>query len=278
MRPISDSSSSSHDDADNVWIGIFRDGSHELNQMRKRFLARPAPPRCRLCYAPFAGDGPLQGHAPNVRNPRFCNSCDGYINNRPNGGAFVELSLFYADIRGSVALAEGKSGAEISKYKDIFYHAVTRALVDTEGFVLELRGDCVIGAYPPGFCGKDHAAKAIEAAQRVLSDNPRMLDGSRLPIGFGIQTGEMFVHMVTGAEGTIQEILMEGDTTNVAQRLCGQAKAGEVLIGDAAYQAAEIARVHELSLDRAERREVQIAGRSQPVAAWVWRNAPTDTV
>ena len=145
----------------------------------------------------------LMGKGRNGRNPRYCNACDKFLQAYP-GGAYVELSMMFADIRGSVSRAERMPAADVSRQLNSFYTAVTRALIKTDGFILELRGDCVFGVYPPGFCGPEHARKAVEAAQHLLSDiPPRAPDGSLLPIGIGIHTGTVFACTVSGAEGAI---------------------------------------------------------------------------
>ena len=61
---------------------------------------------------------------------------------------------------------------------------------------------------------------------------------------------------------------MHGDPTNVAARLSQVAQAGEALISDAALRASK------LSLADAERRHVELKGRSEPVDAWALRSTP----
>jgi adenylate cyclase len=260
-----------------VWRAIFHEGHPDLKRLQSRWGKFPSPPHCVLCYAPFGGVGGalmwLTGRRPNGRNPRYCNKCDEYLRDYP-GGAYAEVSMLYADIRGSTALAERMSGAEYSKLVNGFYNAVARALIETDGFVFERQGDAVFGVYPRGFCGKEHASKAIEGARRLLTDiRPRTPDGSLLPFGMGVHSGEVFIATMGGGdEGkddhTARDIGMPGDKTTVAARLSKVARGGEALITDAAYQASD------RSLANAERRpQLKLEGRSEPVDVWVLRSS-----
>lgn len=71
----------------------------------RRFFSRlPAEPRCRLCAAPFKGGGGavmrLIGKRQAASNPNYCNACEKVLI-KHHGGAEVETSMLFADIRGS---------------------------------------------------------------------------------------------------------------------------------------------------------------------------------
>jgi hypothetical protein len=48
---------------------------------------------------------PFFGHPRWPKNPKYCTGCFGLLRAQ-HGGAEVECSLLYADVRGSIALAE----------------------------------------------------------------------------------------------------------------------------------------------------------------------------
>jgi adenylate cyclase len=83
------------------------------------------------------------------------------------GGTEIELSVLFADVRGSTNLAETMSAAEFSRLMSRFYDAATDVLVRTDAFIDKLVGDEVIGLYIPGYAGKHHARKAVRAARRL---------------------------------------------------------------------------------------------------------------
>jgi adenylate cyclase len=73
----------------------------------------PAEPRCRICQTPFQGIGGqfyrmTLGRAPSKMNPQMCNACEQFAQYF-RGGAELEISMLFADVRGSTTLAEGLS-------------------------------------------------------------------------------------------------------------------------------------------------------------------------
>jgi adenylate cyclase len=60
------------------------------------------------------------GFGPSRLNRRICSGCIRALEKRP-GGAEVELSLLFADVRGSTALAAQTSAAEFSQLMARFY-------------------------------------------------------------------------------------------------------------------------------------------------------------
>ena len=69
----------------------------------------PADPRCKLCASPFKGPfAPalrLVGKGPWPRNPRYCAWCLKDMV-RHHGGAEIESSFLFADVRDSTTMAE----------------------------------------------------------------------------------------------------------------------------------------------------------------------------
>src|ERR671929_241661 len=99
------------------WKAIL-DGS-DMRYHRYRSILRriPGQPRCRVCAAPFAGPGvPLMrviGRTRWPRNPHYCRACEALLD-KHRGGAEVEMSFLFADIRGSTTIAEHMAPAEFS--------------------------------------------------------------------------------------------------------------------------------------------------------------------
>ena len=55
------------------------------------------------------------------KNPQLCKSCIGALAKQGPGGAEVELSLLFADIRGSTAIGERLRPTEFSALLHAFY-------------------------------------------------------------------------------------------------------------------------------------------------------------
>jgi len=250
-----------------VWRAIFAEGHPKLKQFQRLHMRLPSPPRCKMCFVPFGGIGGAfmrwRGKGPSQRNPRFCNACDAFITAYP-GGAEVELSIIFVDVRNSVGLAEQIQPKAYSHIMREYYAVATQSLIDTDGFVIEFIGDAVAGIYPPGFCGPSYARKAIAGAEHLMRDKmPSAGDGTELIIGVGVHTGTVFIGTVTGAEGGYRDVQPLGDNVNVAARLSSLAKPREALISEATLIAAGC------NLMGLEMRRLDLKGRTSPINAYV---------
>jgi adenylate cyclase len=233
----------------------------------------PKDPRCRICYSPFSGVGGTLvklalGRERSVLNPSMCNICDKFAREY-RGGAEVEISMLFADVRGSTTLAEGIAPIEFSRLIDRFYRAVTDILVESDAWIEKMIGDEVTGLFIPGFAGSQHARLAVEAAQAILRatghDRP---EGAWIPVGVGVHTGTAFVGAV-GKEGGMIDITALGDAVNTAARLAANAGPGEILVSEQAWNASGLG--SGLGAEGAEVRQLQLKGRSEPVAVRVLR-------
>ncbi len=227
----------------------------------------PGNPRCKNCYAPFQGAGGalvrfIYQKRPSNLNPRLCNICEDFAR-KYQGGAEIELSLLFVDVRGSTTLAEDVSPAEYSKLINGFYKAATNVLVRTDALIDKLVGDQVVGLYVPGIAGPQHARLAVEAALEILHvtghDNQ---DGPWIPLGAGVHTGIAYVGAFGSEEGTV-DITVLGDAANTAARLSTVAAQGEILVSAAAYTAAELDMTH------LEQRQLNLKGKSRSVSTHV---------
>ena len=195
-------------------------------------------------------------------NPLLCNACEEFAR-AFQGGAEVELSLLFADIRGSTALAEKMSPTDFSRLINRFYNTSSHVLVHSDALIDKIIGDQVAGMYVPGFAGPDHARRAITAAQEILRKTGHMNpDGPWIPLGAGVHTGTAFVGSVGSKDGTA-DITVLGDAPNTAARLATSAGQGEILISEAAYAAAGM-QSHAL-----EKRDLELKGKSEPISVHV---------
>lgn len=225
----------------------------------------PADHRCKFCHAPFEGTAgsvmKVIGKHRSRISPDLCRQCEAFARNIP-GGAEIELTLMFADVRGSTALAERMSAAEYGKLVNHFYVTASDILVKTHGWVDRLVGDQVIGLYIPGFAGEDHARLALRAALDLLREMGHDDEQEPiLPLGAGVHTDVAYVGAVGQAEGAT-DVTVLGDAANIAARLSGEAKAGEVLVSQASANAAG------LSLEGLPQRQLTLKGKSEPVLVY----------
>lgn len=172
------------------------------------------------------------------------------------GGAEVELSLLFADIRGSTGLGERLRPAEFSALLGEFYRLAAKAIVENEGVVDKFVGDEAIGLFIPGFSGADHAGKAIAAGRAILKAAGRTdasLSG-HIPVGAGVHTGIAYVGSL-GSSEQISDFTALGDPVNTTARLASLAAAGELLVSVASSEHAG------LDATGLQRRTVDVRGR-----------------
>ena len=179
-----------------------------------------------------------------------------------NGGAEIDCSLLFADVRGSTALAETMRPQAFKTLLNRFYETAAAVLYEHDAMLDKFVGDEVVAIFIPALSGDRHAARAVAAAKALLHatghDDP---GGPWLPIGAGIQTGIAYVGAVGDGPSTVLTAL--GDTVNVAARLASAAGAGEVVISE------DVARAADLDMDAGERRSLDLKGKSASVAVVV---------
>lgn len=227
-----------------VWRTYLTTGDFETERKQRQwFKMLPGHPRCKICYAPFKGIGSgitriLFDKHPSNLNPRLCNACESFAKEH-QGGAEVELSLLFVDIRGSSQMAERMSPKEFSRHIDRFYTTATDILTKTDGLIDKIIGDQVAAMYVPGFAGSEHAARAIRAAQEIMAKTGHGRDNQPwISLGAGVHTGVAFVGSLGRQDGT-RDITVLGDDANIAARLSTEANPGEILISETAYSSAK---------------------------------------
>ena len=222
----------------------FLSGTHPHLQDKSPLRFIPSNPRCKLCKAPFGRPGGLllrrYGFAPWAKNPKICGRCFKGLQEHasmcpgdPDGsevrGAEVELSMLFADVRGSSKLARQQSALEFTQLMDRFYRASSEVLVEHDAIIEKFVGDEVVGLFLPFLAGPDHAARAVEAARALFeATGYGSAEGPWVPLGAGVHSGSAFVGVVGSQDG--RDFTALGDPMNIAAHLASQAEAGEILV------------------------------------------------
>lgn len=258
------------------WRSWFTTGAYESDKRKRHmFSLLPGAPRCKFCNAPFQGIGAplvrvLYGKRPSNLNPLYCNICDDFAR-QFKGGAEVEMSMLFADVRGSTALSETMRPIEFSKLINRFYARASDVLARSDAFLGGLSGDAVAGYWGAGVAGPDYVTRSVEAARDLLLVTGHAdPDGPWAPVGVGVHAGVAFYGAMGAAEGTF-EITAVGEEVNLAARLASEAGAGEIVISKAVIEAAG------LDAGSLEQRELTLKGISQPVTAHVIKVTPAES-
>jgi len=249
------------------WARFLKGEERLIKFGQAMFRPIPSPPRCALCYAPFTG--PLKWPLklmmkdPWPRNPSICRFCGDWLKKKGPGGAEVELTLLFADIRGSTSMAESMSSAEYVSLINRFYASATAAFVNHGAIIDQLVGDEAIGLFLPGFVGEDHPAVAYRAAIELLEATGHAPSSQPwAPVGIGVHTGTAYVGSV-GSEKNFTDFTAVGDAVNTTARLASNATAGEIVISSTAANnsSIDVTNMRNLSLD--------LKGKQEPFAVHV---------
>ncbi len=250
------------DSNEELWRLVLTGQNPALLRARRLWKYVPSDPRCKMCASPFGGVGSilakLMRHGPMPRNPLLCGFCYRSISKHP-GGAEVEMTVLFADVRNSTAVAEGMSASKYTRLLERFYRVASEAVTTHDGIVDKFLGDGVMALFIPALTGEDHAGRAIAAARGLLARLDSMPD-LPLPVGIGIHTGLAYAGLIGSHPDSHDEgdFTALGDVVNVAARLGSVAAAHQIL---ASRSAASSARVG----DGAPSRTVEIRGRSEPL-------------
>ncbi len=251
---------------DEFWLDFLTRGDGKERRLRQIFKHLPRGPRCMLCAAPFGGVGaPLMrliGKRPSARNPTMCGTCFGFMAQN-HGGAEIECSFLFADIRGSTTIAEGMTATSFRGLLDRFYGTASKVVFDNDGSVDKFVGDELVAMFPPLMSGERHAAKAIKAAQALLKATGHAETGGPwVPLGAGVHTGLAWVGAV--GDDSHVELTALGDTVNTTARLASVAGVGEILVTTVAAEAADLG-------PSGDRRSLDLKGKELPTEVVVLR-------
>ena len=154
---------------------------------------------------------------------------------RPRMTKTARVTVLFADLRGYTGLAERLAPAQIFPLLDEFFAVLAAATGLHGGQVFHVAGDGMMAGFGVGASAAEEGARAALAAGHTmlgdfapLAERWRQDHSIETGIGIGLHTGEVALGLM-GPPGKRHTTLV-GDTVNVAARLCGRARAGEVLL------------------------------------------------
>jgi len=174
-----------------------------------------------------------------------------------------QVTVLFADVSGSMDLAEGQDPEEWRKIMQRFFAILADAVTKFEGTVDKFTGDGIMAVFGAPVAHEDHARRAGYAALQMLDDVAGYAAELRRGLGLnfstriGINSGEV----VAGAigQGSDSEYTAIGHTVGLAQRMEALAEPGKAYVTE---HTAELARGF---LDLADLGEFEIKGASRPV-------------
>jgi PAS domain S-box-containing protein len=173
-----------------------------------------------------------------------------------------DLTIMFADIRGFTGMSERLEPEEVVELLNGYLATATDVVFEHHGTIDKFIGDAIMALFGAPVRIENHALQAVRAAmamQRRFAETPAR-SGQRATFGIGINSGEGIVGTI-GAPRLMSYTVI-GDVVNVAARLQGEARAGEVLITEDTFR--HIAG----QVDTEELGSIYVKGRLAPVTMY----------
>jgi adenylate cyclase len=139
-------------------------------------------------------------------------------------GQRAELTVLFSDIRGFTTLSEKLTPEALVSLLNEYLGAMTEVIHRNGGTVDKYEGDLVMAFFGAPLPQADHALRAVQTALEMRQELDRLrakweAEGqpSRLEMGIGLNSGEVFVGLV-GSGKRVNYTVM-GDAVNLASRL-----------------------------------------------------------
>src|SRR5512143_3649520 len=173
---------------------------------------------------------------------RFCGACGQPLGEvgaswllSEQGGERRYVTVMFTDLTGYTAMCERLDPEDVKEVMSRIFGEIAQVI---EKFV----GDAVMALFGVPKAHEDDPVRAINAALEIhelvdaLSPQVRAMGCRPLSMHTGIDTGLVVTGGVDAGKGATG---VTGDTVNLASRLSGMGKAGEILVGLYTYRIAE---------------------------------------
>src|SRR5262245_5868313 len=151
-------------------------------------------------------------------------------------GERKHVTVPFADVKGSMDLAERMDPEEWSKIMNRFFQILSAGVERFEGFVDKFTGDGVMALFGAPIAHEDHAQRACYAALslrdeiRHYADTLRLSQGIDFAVRVGINSGEVVVGRI--GDDLRMDYTAQGHTVGMAQRMEQLAAAHSVYLGE----------------------------------------------
>ena len=201
-------------------------------------------------------------------NPNLCTLCETMFQLMMKTKRIqITATILFADVRGYTSLSESLGPTEVAALLDRFYEVCSVPIWDRDGIVIKLIGDAVFALFNFPITREDHmrlaVMSALEMQARCHELRGKHLAGEQhaddLGIGIGIHSGQVTI----GDIGDYcKDFTAIGEVVNLAARLQGAARPGEVLVSETVYgQVADL-------MPGAVEHTYELKGVSRPVRAY----------
>jgi class 3 adenylate cyclase len=175
-----------------------------------------------------------------------------------------EITVVFLDLRGFTAFSDSAEPEEIMELLRSYHAAMGKLVFKYEGTLERFAGDGIMIFFNDPIACEDHAERAVRMAVAMRAEAREMRagwlkKGYDLDLGVGLACGYATLGNI-GFEGRIDYGAI-GNVTNLASRLCDEAKGGQILTNQKTLSKVE----HFVESEPLS--ELQLKGFARPVTA-----------
>src|SRR6266702_6842714 len=158
-------------------------------------------------------------------------------------GERKQVTVLFADLKGSTELSEGLDPEEARKLLDPALHVMMDAVHRYEGTVNQVLGDGIMALFGAPVAHEDHAVRAcyaalaMQAAMRQYAAEVRRTQGLELQIRVGLNSGDVVVRAI--GNDLHMDYSAVGQTTHLAARMEQLATPGSIRLPAATLRLVE---------------------------------------
>jgi adenylate cyclase len=176
-----------------------------------------------------------------------------------------EITVVFLDLRGFTAFADGAEPEEIMDLLRSYHAEMGKLIFKYEGTLERFAGDGIMVFFNDPVPCEDHTARAVRMAIEMLARASELRAGWQkrgydLDLGIGLACSYATLGNV-GFEGRMDYGAI-GNVTNLASRLCDEAKGGQILTNQKT-----LSKIEDLAVTE-EPQEFKLKGFSRPVIAY----------
>jgi class 3 adenylate cyclase len=151
-------------------------------------------------------------------------------------GERKQVTVLFADVKGSMELAEQLDPEEWHKILDRFFAILTDGVHRFEGTVNQYTGDGIMALFGAPIALENHAQRACYAALslrdavREYADEVRVRHGIPFGVRVGLNSGEVVVGRI--GDNLRMDYTAQGHTVGLAQRMEALAESGHICLSE----------------------------------------------
>jgi adenylate cyclase len=162
------------------------------------------------------------------------------------GGELHRVYVLFSDLRGFTTMTEILKPQETVEILNQMFTAMSEVILQQGGDINKFIGDAIFAYFRRPYGDETEAAKKVLRTALRMQERFEILNKTfkvayskpaDIGLGIGITAGEAIVGNL-GSSNRMEYTLI-GDTVNLASRLCGIAKHGQILINDTMARAAQ---------------------------------------